>query len=332
MYPNMDHILVRSSGRSPLDGLESGFLLFDRPTPNICNNVWLSSINDAARERKLKVMLVADRGNLSLSYDGLPVLRDLFRDRRLSAWWRLARALVARHQMRWRGVMALTLEPWPSPAVWLWLNRAIRGTAVVRGSYLGLHPDRLAALTREGRMDYEDPTNDAFLQRLSVLREADFGNWNMGTLGGWHIDLRDPTADVRVLEFCLAIPPEQFVYEGIPKALARRALVDRVPKAVLDEPRRGLQAADWHERLTAVRDRVAAEIELLGRCELAEKSIDLPRLRQLVENWPTAGWERDEVVSGYRFALLRAISAGYFLRRTMTSDSALRLAEITREL
>ena len=164
-------------------------------------------------------------------------------------------------------------------------------------------------------MNYDDIASDGFSQRLSVLRETDLGNWNMGTLGGWQIDLRDPTADVRVVEFCLAVPPEQFLYGGIPKALARRALADRVPKAVLDEPRRGLQAADWHERLTAVRDRVAAEIELLGRCELAEKALDLPRLRRLVENWPTAGWERDEVVSAYRFALLRAISAGHFLRR-----------------
>jgi asparagine synthase (glutamine-hydrolysing) len=315
MYPNMDHVLVRSPGRSPLDGLDSGFLLFDRPTPNICNNVWMTGINDAARERKIKVMLVADRGNLGLSYDGLAALSDLFRDRRLIAWWRQARALVARRHLRWRGVMRLTLEPWPSAAVWRWLYRVMRGTGVPRGSYFGIHPDRLAALTREGRMDYDEIVSDAFSLRLSVLRETDLGNWNMGTLGGWHIDLRDPTGDVRLLEFCLAVPPEQFLYGGIRRALARRALADRVPKTVLDEPRRGLQAADWHERLTAVRDRVAAEIALLGACQSANKIIDLPRLRQLVENWPTEGWEGDEVVSAYRVALLRAISAGHFLRR-----------------
>ena len=98
--------MVRSPGRSPLDGLDSGFLFFERPIPNLCNYVWLSSINDAARERKLNVMLVADRGNLGLSYDGLAALPDLFRDWRLIAWWRQARALVARRQMRWRGVMS----------------------------------------------------------------------------------------------------------------------------------------------------------------------------------------------------------------------------------
>jgi asparagine synthase (glutamine-hydrolysing) len=316
MYPNISHVLVRSPGRSPLAGLDSGFLLFERPIANICNYVWLSSINDAARERKLDVMLVGDRGNLGLSYDGLAVVPDLFRDRRLIAWWRQARALVMRRQMRWRGVMALTLGQSLSPVVWNWLNRVMRGTGVADDSYFGIHPHRLAALKREGRMDYDDPSNDSFSLRLSVLREADFGNWNTGILGGWHIDMRDPTADVRLLEFCLAVPPDQFLHEGIPKALARRTLADRVPKLVLDERRRGLQAADWHEQLTAVRDCVAAEIERLGACEPAAKVIDLPRLRRLVENWPSEGWESEELVSAYRFALLHAISAGYFLRRT----------------
>jgi len=320
MYPNMEHVLVRSPGRSPLDGLDCSFLLCERPTPNLCNHVWLSSINDAARQRKLNVMLVADRGNLGLSYDGLAALPDLFRDRRMIAWWRHARALVTRRQMRWRGVIAQTLNPWLSPTVRRWLNRITRGTGVSDVSRLGIHPHRLAALKRAGHMDYDNPASNAFSRRLSVLRETDLGNWNIGTLGGWHIDLRDPTADVRVLEFCLAVPPDQFLYEGIPKALARRALADRVPKVVLDEQRRGLQAVDWHERLTAVRERVAAELARLDACEPARNAIDLPRLRRLVENWPTEGWESDEVVSAYRFALLSAISAGHFLRRVTTSD------------
>ncbi len=331
MYPNIEHVLVRSPGRSPLDGLDSAFLLFERPIPNLCNYVWLSSINDAARERKLSVMLVGDKGNLALSYDGLAALPDLFRDRRLIAWWRQARALIARRQMRWRGVIRQTLEPWPSSALWLRFDRARRGVANP-ASRLAIHPDRLAALTRAGRMDYDDPASDGFSRRLSVLRETDPGNWHTGTLGGWHVDVRDPTADVRLLEFCLAVPPDQFLCGGIPRALARRALADRVPRLVLDESRRGLQAADWFERLTAARGRVAAEIEGLGACPPAVKAIDLPRLRCLVEKWPAEDWENDEIANAYRFALLHAISAGHFLCRATTSDAGPRLAEPGREL
>jgi asparagine synthase (glutamine-hydrolysing) len=134
-------------------------------------------------------------------------------------------------------------------------------------------------------------------------------------LGGWHIDHRDPTADTRLLEFCLAAPMDQYLHDGMPKALARRALADRLPKLVIDTPDRGLQAADWHERLTAVRDRVATELDRLEACPPAVRALDLPRLRRLVKDWPTDGWERDSVVLPYRSALLRAISTGHFLRR-----------------
>ena len=89
---------------------------------------------------------------------------------------------------------------------------------------------------------------------------------------------------------------------------------------VLEEPRKGLQAADWHERLTAARDRVAAELDRLAACPPAAKALDLPRLHRLVENWPTGGWERDEVSVPYRLALLRGISTGHFLRRATGSN------------
>ena len=156
--------------------------------------------------------------------------------------------------------------------------------------------------------------------RLWCLRRVDPGNYYKGLLGGWRIDWRDPTADVRLLEFCLAVPTEHFLSDGNQRALAKHALADRLPKLVLEEPRRGLQAADWHEKLTAVRDCLTAELDRLDACPPAAKVIDLLRMRRMVQNWPTGGWERDEVEVPYRGALLHAISTGHFLRRAMLGN------------
>jgi asparagine synthase (glutamine-hydrolysing) len=79
----------------------------------------------------------------------------------------------------------------------------------------------------------------------------------------------------------------------------------------------GIQAADWHERLTAVRQDVAMELDRIGACPVAAKVLDLPRLHRLVENWPAIGdLERQEVGFTYRITLSRAIAIGYFLRRS----------------
>ena len=321
LYPNMEHVLIRSEGRSPLDDLDRSFFLYDRPVLNICNVGWANSIRDSARERKLTILLAGDEGNAGLSYNGQELLPELFRTGRWRSWWREARALVAQPGRRWRGVLAQTLGPWCPASIWVWLNRVATANNLDIGSYTAIHPRRLVELDLPARARDRDldlvyrPWKDGFAMRVWVLRRIDPGNYNKGTLGGWHIDRRDPTADVRLLEFCLAAPTEQFLSDGKQRALAKRALADRLPKLVLDEPRKGLQAGDWHERLTADRNRITAELDRLDACPPAVKAIDLPHLHRLVTDWPTGGWERDEVMASYRAALLRGISAGHFLRR-----------------
>jgi asparagine synthase (glutamine-hydrolysing) len=129
-----------------------------------------------------------------------------------------------------------------------------------------------------------------------------------------------PTADIRLLEFCLSVPTEQFLKKGTQRALARRALADRLPKQVLEETRRGLQVADWHEDLTAARADIATELTRLERCSAAAKTLNLPRLQRLLENWPSDGWENEEINMRYQYALPRAISVGHFLRKATGSN------------
>jgi asparagine synthase (glutamine-hydrolysing) len=95
--------------------------------------------------------------------------------------------------------------------------------------------------------------------------------------------------------------------------LARRALKDRLPDAILEETRRGYQAADWHEVATAGRAELAAQTERLQDCPPAARLLDLARLRRLIEDWPPGGWERIEVAEPYQCALLRGLAMGHFL-------------------
>jgi len=321
MYANIEHVAIRCPDRSPLDDLDRNFLLYDQPMLNICNVGWVHSINDAARDRKLTVLLQGFMGNQGLSYSGIELLPELFARGRWLRWWRAAHPLVARRHLRWRGAIAQTLGPWCPAGLWIWLNRLIAGTEYDVRNYAAINPTRLAELDLPARardrgldLSYR-PWKDGRSERLWVLNRVDPGNFNKGTLGGWQIDQRDPTADVRLLEFCLAVPMEQFLREGMLRALAQNALADRVPKFILDERRKGLQGADWHEHLTPVRSEITAELARLESSPPAVRALDLPRLRRLVENWPSGGWERDSVVSSYRLALLRGISTGHFLRR-----------------
>ena len=206
-------------------------------------------------------------------------------------------------------------------AIWQWVYRALRRDGRHVTSYSAIDPQCFAALdlaarARERALDFHyRPRKDVFATRLWALRRVDLGNWNKGTLAGWGIDQRDPTADRRLIEYCLSIPATEFLSGGVMRALARRSFADRVPAVVLDEPRRGRQGADWHEGFNVARQQVSEEIARLDRCAAAARIIDLKRLHRMVEDWPERGWEGGEIAVAYRTMLLRALSGGHFLRR-----------------
>ncbi len=108
---------------------------------------------------------------------------------------------------------------------------------------------------------------------------------------------------------------EEYLSEGVPRALAKRALADRLPTQVLRERGRGLQAVDWHEGLTAARSEARAMVERIASSRPVTHLLDVARLQRLVDDWPTGGWERDDVVQAYRLALLRGLSVGHFLTK-----------------
>jgi asparagine synthase (glutamine-hydrolysing) len=181
-----------------------------------------------------------------------------------------------------------------------------------------LNKFNLAALARARHLDLyslQRPWTDGFAMRLWMMNFSDEGEMNKGTLAGWGVDWRDPLADQRLVEFCLGVPTEEFLADGVPRALAKRAFSDRLPQTVLTEARIGYQAADWHEGLTAARIDVAAELHRSSECALAVKALDVDKMKRLVADWPSSDWESRRIISRYRLALLRGISAGHFLRK-----------------
>jgi asparagine synthase (glutamine-hydrolysing) len=118
-----------------------------------------------------------------------------------------------------------------------------------------------------------------------------------------------------LVELCLSIPVEQYLAKGVPRALARRVLADRLPAQVTGEMRKGFQGADWHVGLVADWKQVEAEMALIAAAPAARRLLDLPRLQRLVDAPRARDWDSDESQVAYRFALLRGLSAGHFLRR-----------------
>jgi asparagine synthase (glutamine-hydrolysing) len=321
-YPNIEHVLIRNPGYAPLAARDREFELFDRPVLNLCTAVRQEAINDAAKARQLSVMLTGAAGNMTISYDGLVLLPDLLGRGKLLRWMREGRAMVRSGAMPWSTVLRLTLGAYLPAPLWRRLVRA-RGRHIhAMQAQSALRPGRATELDIEGRATARGadpsgrPRRDSFASRLWVLRATDTGNLNKGTLAGWGIDLRDPTADRRLVEFCLSVPEEQFLVNGEPKVLGRRAFGARLPPEIADGTARGYQGVDWHEDLTAAHTNLGEELARFREFGPAARALDLDRLQRMVHAWPNGNWNTDEtVLTPYRMALQRAMSAGHFLWR-----------------
>lgn len=324
MHPNIDHVPIRGAGVSPLAELGRNFFLFERPFLNLCNGVWTAALLDEAKSRGLGVLLTGMVGNATFSFHGLPLLHRLLRRGRLV---RLATETVRlkRHGTRLGTIAAQALGPVVPRPLWRAVSR-LRGIDPGLSATALIDAERAEALGVTARaaergldLDYRTP-DDPHAMRLAMIRRVDPGNYLKGTLGGWGVDQRDPATDRRMIEFCLSVPLEQYLSDGRPRALARRAFADRLPAELLLEPRKGMQAPDWHEGLCSARAEIANEAEAIAECPEAAEAVDAAGMRRLVEDWPEGGWNDREVLGRYRMALLRGISAGRFIRQALGAN------------
>jgi asparagine synthase (glutamine-hydrolysing) len=314
LHPNIEHVISPNDGRSPFELLDLGAALFDRPTHGLYNLVWFERLCLAARERGARVVLGGDMGNATISYEGIERLATLARAGRWPTLLGELSALVRERRARPLGALALALQPWLPAAPWQALARA-RGQMTDLSVYAPLRPDVIRRLDLRRRASQDRRAMaDGYESRMRMFALSDQGNQRKGCLAAWAIDHRDPTGDRRLIEFCLAAPLDQFLRGGAPRSLARRAFADRLPDEVVAARRRGWQAADWHEGLTAGRAQAAEAVERIAASPASAAVLDVEALRRRLRDWPTT-WTDLRVVLGYREGLIRAIAVGAFLRQ-----------------
>ena len=323
MHPRIEHILIRSGGQSPLDGLERNFFLYERPVLNLCNGVWWDAISNAARDRGLRVLLTGQRGNMGFSYTGMHLLPELLAQGRLLKLAGLLRSLPGRG-VSFRGAVAQTIGPFLPRSLWAAISR-LRGRHEKISDYSAINPKAAQRLQQQaeaaGLHFSYPPRRDPFGSRLWMLDRVDLGNYTKGWLGGWGLDVRDPTSDRRLIELCLSIPTEEYLRGGQPRALARAAFADRLPPQIVNENRKGRQAADWYEGMEAARGEVVEEAGRFLDLGIAQEAIDTGMVTRLLAQWPSDGWTTNKVAGRYRLALLRALSTGHFLRKASGSNA-----------
>ena len=321
-YGNIDLWVHRPDGRSPLDCMDGLFGAVGGPIRNPNNLAWLEAIYARAGADGVRALLVGHKGNMTISYTGLRSLRDLARR---GHWPHVLREIRAFARQNGRdpaqvlkNEILIPLFPRLLYRAWSWLRGNRAGPPVWEATHSAILPafaaemrvDERLRTANQAAVGMENAGGDEY-RRATLTSAADGPDFNQGYRSRFGVETRDPTCDLRVIDFCLSIPPSQYLRNGQSRWLIRRSMRGRVDPGILDRATRGAQAADWVEWLPPMRGGLRADLDRLERSALARRCLDLARLRGLLDAWPERlGLEH---YTEYNLMLLRGMELGRFI-------------------
>jgi asparagine synthase (glutamine-hydrolysing) len=306
-YYGVRHVVVRET-ESDLSVMRRFTPLCQMPVHSPTQAAWWSRLRHVARDSGASTILTGELGNWTLNFGGLAVLGDLARRGEWHRWWLEARKAARRHDVRWRGILinsfGYRLPDFLRDLLVRHFQRFEAASAVkfLRPEWRSSLHNSLAARVRAN--------GDTAKDRWRQIKANDIGPWRLAGLADCGVMESDPTADTRLIEFGLRLPSEQLFRNGQHRPLARKALTDRVPAAVLNARGRGMQSADWH--LHSSQADAYAALEDIRANNDAAQMFDLNEVERAIARWPTEDWNGAPRQT-YSMDLPAVLATGIFL-------------------
>lgn len=270
----------------------------DVPTFNPSNMLWILMCAEEAERQGIHTIMTGQIGNFTISWGG-PAAKKVSFPRRIN------RHLRRYHQSWFEWTMGRrTNKPW--------------------GHISAIHEK----LSRQTNLlpRYKEKNLSNASSHADDIRVLLFKRGLLMIGSGLHTAIRcvydvehwDPTADKRIVEFCLRIPYDIFQQGKRSRLLVRDGLREIVPQMICDRTTQGMQSADWYKKLDRQKSEIQQILKSWGNTLIADY-IDVEQLLKKLKDWE---YERVSTSTGknyvnyefqYQFKLLRAVETGKFL-------------------
>lgn len=302
---NVDLLFLTVETMSPMQGVARALEIFDEPQHAVNNQFWLLDLLDQAKARGIGTLLTGQGGNATISWTGAD------------------QSLGWKKQIQRSGLTNFVKQQ---------VNRSapdfVKDVAIPRR--IGKLVDQRASMLNPAFIDriglheaiQHDTIHPCILKAPITPREQRYriikpghsliGDRWMQASAAAQMSIRDPTLDMRVLKFCIAVPDHLFwgPTESDDRWLMRTGMKGYLPDSVRLNRRRGRQAADLLGLLRKEGNVVENVLAQFARSKCADY-LDVARLQTI--------WERakqDDSMKSFNListALMRSLMAGLFI-------------------
>lgn len=323
---NIEDHYLDFQGLSPFTEIDDWLDILEAPYKFFDNSFWLRGIYTQARQRGIGILLNGARGNYSISWG--PAIEHYARLMKRFHWIRLTREVNQYSRNvgvgRKRLYSILGRKAFPSLQRLTPLGSSTDDfPQLVHSEFArraGIY-DKLQDRAFIGVGSQDDLPADPLEARKQHFNRIHM--WTTTGTSGCKMSLRysvwshDPTNDLRVIRFCLATPMDQFVHDGMDRALVRRSTKGWLPDAIrLNQRTKGIQAADSIHRMKRDWPQFIDELERLSRDSRMQDIINMP---VFLEALATArqGMNPNQAYSPSIKVLMRSLIVYRFLQKNL---------------
>lgn len=308
MSNHIDVNFVTAKNISPLAGIKYFIDILEQPIGAASNAYWIIALLQTAQQKKIGTLLSGWGGNYTVSWTGdrREYLRHLIKNKHLSAYlheaytWRKSNS-----ETLWHAIRSQVLKPL---IPFSWVNKHnMRKTTQ-------LTPFNMSQVkTLASNYERDEVFCNSALSGLNLYFQNGIVGSHEEELGAaFGLEIRQPTMDKRLIEFCLGIPQDQYTRNGQNKLLIRRAMHNLLPKQVLWSKHRGLQAADIGQRIRFSTDEIEETMKTLEASDLVSEFLNLEKMNDFYLSVQKGLNQSSPVQMSF---LLRGIMLGIFLQR-----------------
>lgn len=309
-YPSITPHFLNNQGKNCLTDLEKIREIMEIPFKACVNLPNLLEIYQQAYANGSRIVLSGQYGNSTISYGHIePILYELHKKKKWFTYLQYLNGYCT------KTVKQSRLQAWKAMrAYFVYADKNAKQKKEIRPQIINPflteaileqypYKERFSHISTLLFQEDIPDTSESRLKKMEILSSYMYiGAYEtkLGLAAG--VVVRDPTRDIRMIQFCNSIPFPYFAYKGCVRWLIRGIMKDALPASYQKWPRYGIQNADWHLRILRDWKQVRSKFEDLLQKQEIQTYLDIEKYQALLSkinqsyasgNYEEITWEKD---------------------------------------